>query len=108
MNQNQNQNQNQGYQNQNRTQQPAYAQIHNFSVSRVSNTSGTIRFNLSLNDITIYGCKIQSNRQTGHDFVGMPSVKYADGSWHNVLFVRLSQDDHDMIIEEVLRVLNNG
>ena len=73
---------------------------------RVIETSNgdLIFFNLMLNGVTIYSCRVV-NGQNG-DFISFPQQKGKDGKYYNLVYAPLSEDDTKSILDEIQAQLN--
>lgn len=79
--------------------------IESFEVSRVIMfQSGTVAFNLTVNGITIYGCRVVEGKNG--DFISFPQQKGRDNKYYNIVFVPISNEDSNKILAEVERQLN--
>lgn len=83
---------------------------HMISITRAHELdNGTIMFDMSVNDVAIYGCsyKILQRKDGSGDFakVGFPSRKGSDGKYYNNAYFFVTEDDLEKIekgIEEKL------
>lgn len=82
------------------------AKVTSYEVSQVKMfDNGGIMFTLTINDITIYGCKVATTKD-GRDFISWPSRKGADGKYYSHVFVKLSDVDSANILKKVEEILN--
>lgn len=65
---------------------------------------GFVFFNLRLNGITIYGCKVIES-DTG-DFISFPSYKGTDDKYYSHVYARLDDMTQNEIIAEIEKKLN--
>lgn len=64
---------------------------------------GFVFFNLKLNGITIYGCKVIESKKG--DFISFPSYKGTDGNYYSHVYARLDEELVKEIIEEIEKQL---
>lgn len=86
------------------TQSKETVEVREFEVKNVNQYKDTVFFNLIINGVTIYGCRVVEG-QNG-DFIAFPSKKGNDGKYYNHAYVALSDDDSKKILEEVEKKLN--
>lgn len=65
---------------------------------------GFVFFNLKLNGITIYGCKVIESDKG--NFISFPSYKGTDGNYYSHVYARLDEGLVKAIIEEIEKQLN--
>ena len=65
--------------------------------------NGGVIFDVELNDITIYGCRVVEGKNG--DFVSFPSRKANDGNYYSHAYVKLTADDTKEIISQVEKAL---
>ena len=76
-----------------------------FKVSNVFVAStGTVFFNLTINEVTIYGCRVVEGKNG--DFISFPQKKGNDGKYWNIAYVKLTDDEAKAIIAEVEKEVN--
>lgn len=76
--------------------------VSSFSVTRVKPYDDMYFFDLTLNGVRIYGCKLIEG-ESGW-FIGFPSKKPTkkNGKWYNHVWAPLSEDDVTEIIAAVM------
>ena len=80
-------------------------EVHDWDVLSVRETKkGFVFFNLKLNGITIYGCKIIESDKG--DFISFPSYKGSDGNYYSHVYARLDDMTTNEIIAEIEQQLN--
>lgn len=89
-----------------------YAFVSSFEVKRVREVprpgaKGIINFDLTVNDVTIYGCSV-FEMDNGRDFISFPARKGSDGKYYKIANIYLSDEDQNIILKEVERVIMNG
>ena len=65
---------------------------------------GFVFFNLKLNGITIYGCKVIESGKG--NFISFPSYKGTDGNYYSHVYARLDDMTTNEIIAEIEQQLN--
>jgi len=77
---------------------------HHYSVGRVKEfDNGGIVFDLTIDDITVYGCRVASG--THGDFVSWPSRKGKDDKYYSIVYLRLTEDETNEILDKVSAAL---
>lgn len=67
-----------------------------------------ISFDLTVEDVTIYGCRLVQARKDGEsDFVGFPSRKAKDGKYYSYAYTRISEEELQIICDQIADALNN-
>lgn len=67
-----------------------------------------ISFDLTIEDVTIYGCRLVQARKDGEsDFVGFPARKAKDGKYYSYVYTRISEDELQIICDQIAEALNN-
>ena len=66
--------------------------------------NGFVFFNLKLNGITIYGCKVIEGKDG--DFISFPSYKGTDDRYYSYVYARLDEELVKEIIAEIEKQLN--
>lgn len=76
-----------------------------FKVANVFEAStGTVFFNLTINEVTIYGCRVVEGKNG--DFISFPQKKGNDGKYYNHAYIKLTDDESKAIIAEVEKEVN--
>ena len=77
---------------------------HSYSVRRAKEfKDGGIVFDLNVDDITIYGCRIILGKKG--DFVAFPQRKGKDGNYYSHVYLALTEEETEEILEKVGKVL---
>lgn len=77
---------------------------HDFMVRRAHQfEDGGVVFDLQVDDITIYGCRVVESRQG--DFIGWPSRKGSDGNYYGHAYVPVTHDQTEDILDKVSEAL---
>lgn len=79
--------------------------LENFDVTRANMVGETVFFDLVINGITVYGCKVCEGKNG--DFISLPSRKGKDDKYYSIVYFRLSDEDQKIILDTVEKVLNN-
>ena len=79
--------------------------LESYDVTRANMVGETVFFDLVINGITVYGCKV-CERKNG-DFISLPSRKGKDDKYYSIVYFRLSDEDQKIILDTVEKVLNN-
>lgn len=77
--------------------------VQSFEVLRVKDTGKLIFFDVKINGVTIYGCRVVEG-QAG-DFIGFPSQKGKDGRFYNIVYMPLAAEDQQKILAAVESML---
>lgn len=72
-------------------------------VIRANQVSDTVYFDVTINGVTIYGCRVVEGSKG--DFVSFPSHKGKDGKFYNHAWVKLSDEDTAAIVKQVEEML---
>ena len=72
-------------------------------VTRANQVNDTVFFDVVINGVTIYGCKVIEGKNG--DFISFPSHKGKDGKYYNHAWVKLSDDDTAAIVKQVEEML---
>lgn len=72
-------------------------------VTRANQVNDTVFFDVVINGVTIYGCRVVEGSKG--DFVSFPSHKGKDGKFYNHAWVKLSDEDTAEIVKQVEEML---
>lgn len=72
-------------------------------VTRANQVNDTVFFDVVINGVTIYGCKVVEGKNG--DFISFPSHKGKDGKYYNHAWVKLSDEDSAAIVKQVEEML---
>lgn len=85
-----------------------YTEVRSYQVRRVNyvraRNGGVVFFDLEINGVTIYGCKVATGR--GGDFISFPSRLGSDGKYYNIAYIPFSPEDQEVILETIQRMLD--
>lgn len=70
-------------------------------VKRAKEFDWGISFDMIVNDVTIYGCKLISKKDDDEVFVAFPSKKGTDGKYYNYAYVKLSEEEVKDIVAQI-------
>lgn len=76
----------------------AAAQV-DVEVTRVNQVNDVVFFDMVVNGVTVYGCKVVEGSKG--DFISFPSHKGKDGKYYNHVYIKLSDADSQKIIAQV-------
>lgn len=77
--------------------------VVNAKVVRANQVNDVVFFDVEINGVTIYGCKVVEGKNG--DFISFPSHKGKDGKYWNHVYIKLSDDDTKEIISQVENML---
>jgi len=72
-------------------------------VTRANQVNDTVFFDMEVNGVTIYGCKVIEGKNG--DFVSFPSHKGKDGKYYNYAYVKLSDEATSDIVSQVEKLI---
>lgn len=75
------------------------------SVSHVKEWDNGVTFTLTVDRVSIYGCRIVSGKNG--DFISFPSRKGSDGKYYNHAYIDLT-DTEIMVVFDMVRSALNG
>lgn len=75
----------------------------NAEVTRANQVNDTVFFDVVINGVTIYGCKVVEGKNG--DFISFPSHKGKDGKYYNHAYIKLSDEAAADIIAQVEKKL---
>lgn len=75
----------------------------NVKVTRANQVNDTVFFDMEVNGVTIYGCKVVEGSKG--DFISFPSHKGKDGKYYNHAWVKLTDEQSKEIIAQVEEAL---
>ena len=92
-----------------KTNEKNYVQVLHYGVDHVRCVSGkngdTVFFSLTLNGVTINGCHVATNK-SGEDFIAFPQNKGKDGNYYSIVYVLISPEDQQKILDTIQDALN--
>lgn len=71
------------------------------AVKRAKEFDWGISFDMIVNDVTIYGCKLIQKKNSDELFVAFPSRKGTDDKYYNDAYVDLSDEDTQNIVAQI-------
>ena len=72
-------------------------------VTRANQVKDTVFFDVVINGVTIYGCKVFEGKNG--DFISFPSHKGKDDKYYNHVYIKLTDDQTSDIIHQVEEML---
>lgn len=75
----------------------------NAKVVRANQVKDLVFFDVDINGVTIYGCKVVEGKNG--DFISFPSHQGKDGKYYNHAYIKLSDDQTKDIISQVEKML---
>lgn len=72
-------------------------------VTRANQVKDTVFFDVVINGVTIYGCKVVEGKNG--DFISFPSHKGKDDKYYNHVYIKLTDDQTSDIIHQVEEML---
>ena len=72
-------------------------------VTRANQVKDTVYFDMVVNGVTIYGCRVIEGKEG--DFVSFPSHKGKDDKYYNHCYIKLSDEATKDIIHQVEELL---
>lgn len=75
----------------------------NAKVVRANQVDDLVFFDVEINGVTIYGCKVVEGKNG--DFISFPSHKGKDGKYYNHVYIKLSDEQSKEIISQVENML---
>ncbi|UVY23148.1 MAG: SpoVG [Bacteriophage sp.] len=76
---------------------------HEYAVRRAVQFDKDVLFDLTIDDFTIYGCRVVEGKNG--DFISLPSRKGKDGKYWGIVYKRFSQDETSLILDMVSAAL---
>lgn len=70
-------------------------------------TDSFITFTLKFKGFALYNMRVVESKKTGKPFISVPQSKGTDSRYYNQYAVYLSDEDQQMLIEEVLKIANS-
>ena len=70
-------------------------------VKRAREFDWGISFDMIVNDVTIYGCKLLVKKDSDEMFVAFPSRKGTDDKYYDYAFTKLSEEETNDIVAQI-------
>jgi DNA-binding cell septation regulator SpoVG len=84
-------------------QEREYLEIRSHEVSNVRVIEGkngdVVFFTLKVNGLTIYNCRVATGKNG--DFISLPQYKGKNGTYYNVVYAAISDEDSKKILDEI-------
>ena len=71
------------------------------AVKKAKQFTWGISFDMIVNDVTIYGCKLLSKKDSDEVFIAFPSRKGTDGKYYYYAYVQLSEEEQKDIVAQI-------
>ena len=71
------------------------------AVKRAKEFDWGISFDMIVNDVVIYGCKLLAKKDSDEVFIAFPSSKGTDGKYYNYVYVNLSDKETQDIVAQI-------
>lgn len=71
------------------------------AVKKAKQFTWGISFDMIVNDVTIYGCKLLSKKDSDEVFIAFPSRKGTDGKYYYYAYVQLSEEEVNDIVAQI-------
>ena len=84
-----------------------YMKVDSFKIIRAHEfDNGNVSFDMLINGVQIYRLSVVSAKDSDRQFIGFPSYQ-SNGKWYNYVYLPLSEEDSDRIIDEVYNNLDD-
>ena len=84
-----------------------FMKVDSFKITRAHEfDNGNVSFDMLINGVQIYRLSVVSAKDSDRQFIGFPSYQ-SNGKWYNYVYLPLSQEDSDKIIDEVYNNLDD-
>lgn len=84
-----------------------FMKVDSFKVTRAHEfDNGNVSFDMLINGVQIYRLSVVSAKDSDRQFIGFPSYQ-SNGKWYNYVYLPLSQEDSDKIIDVVYNNLDD-
>lgn len=84
-----------------------FMKVESFKITRAHEfDNGNVSFDMLINGVQIYRLSVVTAKDTGEQFIGFPSYQ-SNGKWYNYVYLLLSEEDRDKIIDEVYNNLDD-
>lgn len=81
--------------------------VDSFKITRAHEfDNGNVSFDMLINGVQIYRLSVISAKDSDRQFIGFPSYQ-SNGKWYNYVYLPLSEEDSDKIINEVYNNLDD-
>lgn len=70
-------------------------------------TDSFITFTLKFKGFSLYNMRVVESKKTGDPFISVPQSKGTDSRYYNQYAVYLSDEDQQMLIDEVFKIANS-
>ena len=89
-------------------QERTFVEIRECEVKNVRVVDGKngdlVFFTLTINGVTIYNCRVATGKNG--DFISFPQYKGTNGTYYNNVYVSISDEDSEKILEEIQKQID--
>lgn len=90
-------------------QERTFCEVRECEVKNVRVVDGKngdlVFFTLMINGVTIYNCRVATGKNG--DFISFPQYKGSNGTYYNNVYVSISDEDSNRILEEIQKQIDN-
>lgn len=90
-------------------QERTFCEVRECEVKNVRVVDGKngdlVFFTLAINGVTIYNCRVATGKNG--DFISFPQYKGSNGTYYNNVYVSISDEDSNRILEEIQKQIDN-
>lgn len=90
-------------------QERTFCEIRECEVKNVRVVDGKngdlVFFTLTINGVTIYNCRVATGKNG--DFISFPQYKGSNGTYYNNVYVSISDEDSNRILEKIQKQIDN-
>lgn len=84
-----------------------FMKVDSFEITRAHEfDNGNVSFDMIINGVQIYRLSVISAKDSDRQFIGFPSYQ-SNGKWYNYVYLFLTEEDSDKIINEVYNNLDD-
>ena len=84
-----------------------FMKVDSFKITRAHEfDNGNVSFDMLINGVQIYRLSVVSAKDSDRQFIGFPSYQ-SNGKWYNYVYLPLTEEDSDKIINEVYNNLDD-
>lgn len=84
-----------------------FMKVDSFKITRAHEfDNGNVSFDMLINGVQIYRLSVVSAKDSDRQFIGFPSYQ-SNGKWYNYVYLSLSEEDSDKIIDAVYNNLDD-
>ena len=84
-----------------------FMKVDSFKITRAHEfDNGNVSFDMLINGVQIYRLSVVSAKDSDRQFIGFPSYQ-SNGKWYNYVYLALSDEDVEKIIDEIYNNLDD-